>query len=41
MYDSDGEGIKSRDHLNNVLTKWGNIKPTDEKVFVVPADVHY
>ena len=45
MYDTDGEGIKSRNHLNNALTKWGGIDITeeerDQKVFVVPADVHY
>ena len=41
MYDSDGEGIKSRSHLNNVLNKWDAKNLQDQKVFVVPADVHY
>ena len=41
LYDSDGEGIKSRGHLNSVLNKWDAKNLQDQKVFVVPADVHY
>jgi len=42
LYDHDGEGIKDRRHLNNVLNKWGNEREyMDKKVYVVPADVHY
>ena len=46
LYDNDGEGIRSREHLKNVLNKWADSKTTSSetyeglKVFVVPADVH-
>ncbi len=39
LYDNDGEGIKDRKHLNDVLNKWGHYK--DKQVYIVPADVHY
>ena len=41
LYDNDGEGIKYREHLNNVLNKWDNAEYKDMKVYIVPADVHY
>ena len=41
LYDGDGEGIKDREHLDNVLKKWDDKNLQDQKVFVVPADVHY
>ena len=41
LYDGDGEGIKDRKHLDNVLNKWGNKHYKDLNVYVVPADVHY
>lgn len=40
LYDSDGEGIRTREHLKNVLNQWD--KPTNGfKVYVTPFDVHY
>jgi len=41
LYDGDGEGIKDREHLDNVLNKWGNKHYKDLNVYIVPADVHY
>jgi len=49
LYDDDGEGIKRRKHLNNVLSKWdemykvkGEVNPhKNDSIFVVPADVHF
>jgi hypothetical protein len=47
LYDQDGEGIRDRKHLENVLNKWADtgIKSAEEyknlEVFVVPADVHH
>lgn len=47
LYDQDGEGIRNRGHLNDVLTGWPNLRdkqkgPTyTEKLWVVPADVHF
>ena len=46
LYDQDGEGIRDRKHLENVLNKWAgaSISSSKEyeklKIFVVPADVH-
>ena len=37
LYDEDGEGITNRDYLNEVLTNPNN----GQKVWIVPADVHY
>ena len=37
LYDDDGEGIKTREHLNSALYEWNEGKG----VYVVPADVHY
>jgi len=40
LYDSDGEGIRTREGLKNVLSQWG--KPVEgKKVYVTPFDVHY
>ena len=41
LYDNDGEGIRSRRHLANVLNKWSSKEYKKLDVFVVPADVHY
>tara|TARA_R100001082_G_scaffold105683_1_gene77963 strand:+ start:194 stop:688 length:495 start_codon:yes stop_codon:yes gene_type:complete len=41
MYDNDGEGIKSRKHLDNVINKWGANEYRDKDIYIVPADVHY
>jgi len=49
LYDDDGEGIKTRKHLNNTLSKWdemykvkGEVNPhKNDSIFVVPADVHF
>lgn len=48
LYDQDGEGIRERKHLQNVLNKWAcnnSGKPDPEleglNLYIVPADVHY
>lgn len=41
LYDGDGEGIKDREHLDNVLNKWNDEYYKDLNVYVVPADVHF
>lgn len=49
LYSDDGEGIRSKEQLNNVLNKYkcyyedrGEPNPNkDNIVWVVPADVHY
>lgn len=49
LYDNEGEGIRSSEHLRNVLSKWrclyeeqGKTNPyKDDKVWVVPCDVHF
>ena len=47
LYDNDGEAIRNRHHLDNVLDKWSCLykdKPNpyqDKKIWVIPADVHY
>lgn len=49
LYDNDGEGIRNYGHLRNVLNKWKSVyknekKPNpyeNDKIWVVPADVHY
>jgi len=47
LYDPEGEGIRDRVHLANVLHKWSNqykgkSNPyKDMKIWVTPSDVHY
>ena len=47
MYDDNGEGIRDKRYLDNVLNKWislGNDYPknfTGLTIYVVQADVHY
>jgi hypothetical protein len=47
LYDQDGEGIKTKKHLDDVLNKWVNLdgKVSDDlkekKIWIVPADVHF
>lgn len=49
LYDNDGEGIRSKRHLKDVLNKWNCLyekqnKPNPYKnddVWVIPADVHF
>lgn len=49
LYDDNGSGIKTPEHLSGVLSKWkclyedqGKENPyKDLDIFVVPADVHY
>jgi len=41
LYDNDGEGIRTRWHLKNVLNKWDDEKYKDLDIWVVPADVHF
>jgi hypothetical protein len=49
LYDNDGEGIRNREHLKNVLDKWEEAlkesqRPnpyTDLNIWVTIADVHY
>ena len=49
LYDNDGSAIRNRGHLKNVLSKWeclyeekGQTNPYEkQKIYVVPADVHY
>lgn len=47
LYDNDGEGIRDKRHLRNVLNKWSNQYEDKENpykdlgVYIVPADVHY
>jgi hypothetical protein len=49
LYDNDGEGIRNKGNLKDVLSKWkciyedvGKENPyKDMSVWVVPADVHY
>ena len=46
LYDNDGEGITTKRHLNDVLSKWegrggASKEYKDKKVWVVPADVHH
>ena len=48
LYDQDGEGIREKRHLHNVLNRWACInggEPDPElegkNLFIVPADVHY
>ena len=40
LYDNDGEGIRTREHLTNALRQWS--KPVKgQKVYVTPFDVNY
>ena len=48
LYDQDGEGIREKDHLQNVLNRWAcnnEDKPDPElegkDIYIDPADVHY
>ena len=41
LYDDDGEGIRTHEHLKNVLNKWDDEKYKDLDIWVVPADVHF
>lgn len=41
LYDGDGEGIRDDKHLNNVLNNWDRPLADGEKLWVVPADVHF
>ena len=46
VFDEDGNGIKSLEHLKNVIEKWksvlGEENPyKDKEVWIVPVDVHY
>jgi len=48
LYDQDGEGIREKKHLQDVLNRWacnngGKPDPEleDKNLFIVPADVHY
>ena len=41
LYDNDGEGIVTHEHLKNVLNKWNDEKYKDLDIWVVPADVHF
>ena len=49
LYDSNGEAIRNKAHLDNVLNKWKclyedehKINPyKDEKIWITKADVHF
>ncbi len=47
LYDQHGEGITNFGHLSNILNKWKNFYKKaqnpyrNQKIWVVPADVHY
>ena len=49
LYDNDGSGIATRDHLDNTISKWKCLYEDRDKknpyagldVWVVPADVHF
>jgi len=41
LYDNDGVGIRTREHLKNVLNKWDDEKYKGLDIWVVPADVHF
>jgi len=46
LYDNDGSGIRTKSHLENVLSKWKCLggeypkKYVDMNIYIVPADVH-
>jgi len=44
LYDNDREGIRTKNHLKNVLAKWPDQNRNEYKdleVWVIPADMHY
>ena len=49
IYDNEGEGIRTLDHLRDAIEKWKNLYEKEEvtnpyenlKVFIVPADAHF
>ena len=41
LYNGDGEGIRSQHDLDNALNNYGTPLPKGQKLYVVPADVHF
>jgi hypothetical protein len=48
LYDQDGQGIQTRDHLDQVLNHWDGLYDSldenplmEQELYVVPADAHY
>jgi len=41
LYDGDGQGIRNQYDLDNVLTNYGRPLEKGDKLYVIPADMHF